>query len=405
MTILSPFIESEHHREAAAALLHFVLPHGERGAFARKVGISPQHLSQITTFDSPAHQPARRTPSPELIARIVASLPAPADVRESLRQHLMGSRTTLDRGQRVLRVRTGPELSHAVQRLRTAHHLATHAPDGAAARRLYRGIVTAAYTLIEQIDGNEQPIEKIEVLLCLHDALCVLDDSASALFHALSACSLIELLPDRPDWRRSERLGELTVNARRAAGVAYCNLRRLRAAQLSFQQAKHLQAARDRAATWAPHLCRDQLTVLYKAPWLTLKAADRLVSEAESVTRNDIPVVSRFLMDLKRADCFTAFGSVREARRQLDGISLAVLGDTLGPLHRAIHLTSHLKLAVRTGDSNGAMQWGHQALQIACEAGLIRQARSVARLMKQAGACDELWLPTDAPTMLGTDMD
>lgn len=47
MSLLSPYIEAEHHREAATALLRCLVPHGQRGAFSKQVGISASHLSQI----------------------------------------------------------------------------------------------------------------------------------------------------------------------------------------------------------------------------------------------------------------------------------------------------------------------------------------------------------------------
>lgn len=386
MSLLSPFLEAEHHREAATALLRHLIPHGDRGTFARRVGVSPQHLSQILAVDSsPHHMPERRNPSSELISRMVKAVSAPIDVRESLRTHLEAARQSLESSRRRV-LSTDEPVDRIVLQVRRAHHLATFAPDGATARRLYRTVVTMGRELIEQIDGEAYPLDIVEIYLCLHDVLCVLDDSASALYYAMLACDYVEMAADRPDCRRHDRIGDLTVNAARAVGVAYCNLGRLKEAQLSFRKANDLPFARDQAAQWAPHFSRDRLTVLYKAPWLTLKAADALVREAETSAHDQMPDVFRLLMYIKRADCFIAYGSVQEGQRQLERLP-SPLGnkENVGPLHRSIYLTSFLKLCARTGDASGATYWGSQAVRIAADAGLVRQMRSVIRLMRQAG--------------------
>lgn len=385
MSLLSPYIEAEHHREAATALLRYLVPHGKRGAFSKQVGITASHLSQILAVDDLPRQPDRRNPSPALIERIVHAMPAPPDVRESLRDHLIGARCALDRGRRGLS--QDPErLSEQVWEIRHASHQATYAPDGATARRLYRTVVTAGRALAELVDPDTHPFELVELHLCLHDALCVLDDSATALYYALTARDLLEFQPRGAATSGNGRRGELEVNAGRAIGVAYSNLNQLKVAQLAFQSAQALHAAQDRAADWAPHFSRDLLTVLYKAPWLTLKAVDRIVSRAEMVAHDQMADTFRLLMYIKRADCFTAFGRTRDARRQLDSLgSISLLGASLGPLHLATYMTGYLKLAVKESEPAEAAAWGSQALRLAADAGLTRQMRTVAGMMRQVG--------------------
>ncbi len=389
MSLLSPYIEAEHHREAATALLRCLVPHGQRGGFARKVGISASHLSLILAVDDPPRQPDRRNPSPALIERIVHAAPAPPDVRESLRAHLHGARCAIEQDRRGL----SPDPERVVEQvwvIRQASHQATYALDGATARRLYCSVVTAGRALAELINPDTYPLEVVELLLCLHDALCVLDDSATALYYALAARDLLDLQPNAGSaGGRNGRRGELEVNAGRAVGVAYSNLNQLKAAHLAFQRAQALHAAQDRAADWAPHFSRDHLTVLYKAPWLTLKAVDRIVSRAEMVAHDQMADAFRILMYIKRADCFTAFGRTRDARRQLDSLGAVDRHDAcLGPLHRATFLTGYLKLCVKEGNQAEARAWGRQALRLAADAGLTRQLRSVTRMLRQVGITD-----------------
>jgi len=385
MSLLSPYIEAEHHREAASALLRYLVPHGRRGAFSKQVGISASHLSQILAVDDLPRQPDRRNPSPALIERIVHAVPAPLDVRESLRDHLLGARCALDRGRRGFS-HNPDQLSEQVWEVRHASHQATYAPDGVTASHLYRTVVTAGRELAELIDPDTHPFELVELYLCLHDALCVLDDSATALYYALTARDLLEFQPCGAPSGGNGRRGELEVNAGRAVGVAYSNLNQLKAAQLAFQSAQALQAAQNRAADWAPHFSRDLLTVLYKAPWLTLKAVDRIVSRAEMVARGEMSDTFRLLMYIKRADCFTAFGHTKDARRQLDSLGPFHLIDAkLGPLHQATFMTGYLKLAVKEGDQVEAAAWGRKALRLAADAGLMRQMRSAVGMMRRVG--------------------
>lgn len=386
MSLLSPSIDAEHHREAAAAIIRCLVPHGDRGDFARQLGISASHLSQILAVDELPRQPDRRNPSAALIDRIVYAVPAPQDVRESLRDHLNGARSALELGRQAL-ADTPEELEKQVWEIRHASHQATHAPDGTTASRLYRTVVTVGRALAERIDPDRHPFELVELLLCLHDALCVLDDAGSALYYALSARDLLECQPvGMEPGRGNGRRGELEVNAARAVGVAYNNLNQLRAAQLAFQRAQAVQAAQDRPADWAPHFSRDFLTVLYKAPWLTLKAVDRVVSRAETAAGDTMPDVYRFMMYIKRADCFTAFGRTNDARRQLDSlVPVTVRCANIGPLHRATFMTGYLKLCVKEGDRVEAAAWGGKALRLAADAGLLRQQRSIVALMRQVG--------------------
>lgn len=386
MSLLSPYIDAEHHREAATALLRYLVPHGQRGAFSKQVGISASHLSQILAVDDLPRQPDRRNPSPALIERIVHAVPAPLDVREALRNHLLAARCAIDIGRDAL-AHTPEQWSEMVWEIRQASHQATFAPDGATAGRLYRSVVTAGRELAGVISADAHPLELVELHLCLHDALCVLDASATALYYALTARDLLASQPSGPlAGGGNGRRGELEVNAGRAVGVAYSNLNQLKAAQLAFQRAQALHSAQIRAAEWAPHFSRDLLTVLYKAPWLTLKAVDRIVSHADLVARGRMPDTFRLLMYVKRADCFTAFGHTREARRQLDSLGAADhYGACLGPLHRAMFVTGYLKLCVKEGNQAEAEAWGRQALRLAADAGLKRQMRTVVGMMKQVG--------------------
>lgn len=273
--------------------------------------------------------------------------------------------------------------------VRRAGHQATYAPDGATASRLYRTVITAGRALAKLIDPDTHPFELVELHLCLHDALCVLDDSASALYYALTARDLLEFQPRGAPSGGNGRRGELEVNVGRAIGVAYSNLNQLKAAQLAFQRAQALQAAQNHVTDWTPHFSRDLLTVLYKAPWLTLKAVDRIVSRAEMVARDQMADTFRLLMYIKRADCFTAFGHTKDARRQLDSLGpITLIGTKLGPLHQAMFMTGYVKLSVKEGDRAASAAWGGQALQLAADAGLKRQMRSVAGMMRQVGVTE-----------------
>ena len=90
MPLLDPFSLAELHREVYAAILSGWVPYGQRGAYARRAGITREYLSLLGQLDHPARVGAYplRLPSPAVAQRLADALPAPQAIRTSLLEHI-----------------------------------------------------------------------------------------------------------------------------------------------------------------------------------------------------------------------------------------------------------------------------------------------------------------------------
>jgi len=80
MNWLAPTWIAEIHREVFSALLKSWIPHGQRGEFARRVGVTREYLSYLCAVESDT----QRLPSEDLARRIADNLPAPLEIRQSV---------------------------------------------------------------------------------------------------------------------------------------------------------------------------------------------------------------------------------------------------------------------------------------------------------------------------------
>lgn len=90
MSLIEAIWLAELHRETYVATLKSWIPHGERGDFARKIGITREYMSYICALDYPikGKYPPKRLPSAQLARKIAEALPAPVEVKQSLLENI-----------------------------------------------------------------------------------------------------------------------------------------------------------------------------------------------------------------------------------------------------------------------------------------------------------------------------
>ena len=360
---------------------------GAKAALARRAGITPQYLSYLLALDTDLSLGAekRRQASVGTARRVAAALPLPFESREQLLEHMITAR---ERRQQVKRNVTQniidvPRLSSEV---RSLAHRATHAPDPLQARRLYSAVVESGQLLAEQMVIRDWPIEYVELCLCMHDALCVLDNPLSALQFARYGQLVLDWAPRMSYRGNEERVQALETNLIRAIGVAYNNLHLPKEADPYLEQARHTTGFTRRPQDWLVHLSRDKLSTLSKLPRFRISEVERVAGEAldrigesQDIFRD----LYALLLKAKLSDCYVVFGGARKNVEPLlaDLAEQAERATGLGVLHRVIIYRTYALLCRQSNDSVGLAQWRQRALDMAEEAGLAHQARTIRRVL------------------------
>jgi hypothetical protein len=314
--LISASQQAELHREIYAAIIKgCTRQRGARGRLAADAGITPQYLSYVLVADTdPGRDPVtRRRAAVKTARRIADALALPEDKRQQAFEHLVSARGRRD-GRHVpttLRRDDLPQLIWAVRRL---SERATHCPDPHDARRLYHTVVAAGGILAIRTPVRVWPIEYIELCLCLHDALCVLDNPATALHYARLAEAVLGWV-DPVRYRGSEeRVRDLQINILRAIGVAYNNLNLPAQAIHYFDKAHQLITSTKPRQGWLVHICRDKLSALAKLSRFTLSEVEGLADQAMR-EMGDIGIdqgPAALLLKAKLGECYLAFGARRD---------------------------------------------------------------------------------------------
>ena len=175
---------AEIHRETYVAMLQSWIPHGERGEFARKVGISREYLSYLCALDSPeeARPRIKRLPSPERARRIAAALKAPSEVQESLIENMELAHVSASEAYYgVKEFVESRRVVEALAQLEKTHRQATFGTKLGDVRRNYRVFREASAQLLRALPMRLYPASFVQAALYLHDAQCVLDRADDAL--------------------------------------------------------------------------------------------------------------------------------------------------------------------------------------------------------------------------------
>lgn len=300
------FVESidaaQAHREAYIAILKNALrKRGGKKEFARELGIRPEHLSNLL---NPGIELAgdktsfKRTPSPELAARIMTHLPLESEARTKFQEHLemvwQGESAALIpyASQRWLTRYTIDDLLRDIGK---AHFDATGTPDLDQARHTYQVVARACHLIVGRIepypdrvsnsdpDLDSNPLEFVQVCLFLHDVQCVLNHTYDALAHAKYAYGVMAACDPEKFRARREYFDHLLVNTAVAECLAYRNMGLHKEANEASNKPEMLVEDLEStgAQFWLPHILLHRLKGLTEQGNFAVGDVDSLVRQAE----------------------------------------------------------------------------------------------------------------------------
>jgi len=384
MAWLAPFWLAEMHREVYIAILKSWIPHGEKGDFARRVGITREYFSYLCALDHPvaARYPTKRLPSPEMAEKFAAALPAPPEIRRSLIENMTLAHTNAAEAHYVTQDfvdqhRAGELLSE----IEGAHQQATFGVDAPNVRRSYRLVRDAAAGLLPHLSPQIYPASFAQTCLYIYDAQCVLDRADDALRYAKLAHLVLENLDVFEPGYSKEQTDFLAINTIRGEAVAYHNLGLDREVPRLFERTRATSAYRNAPEFWAPLAGRDMLNATVRIPRSSIRAAKALALEIEGFCES---TGDEFTLMLVR-ESWLRWLIQREKWKQAERIFRSELERLpnlphVGYLHRALLLKSGSLLAWKQGDRSGWQRLIRETLAVMQQAGLkhqIRRARQV----------------------------
>lgn len=381
MTWINPFLLAELHRETYVAILKSWVPHGERGNFADRVGITPEYFSYLCALDRPAEDrfPTKRLPSSKLIKKIENALPAPLEIRRSLAEnmalaHVNTVRARYKTREFVRETQIG-DLLHELERL---HVQATFGSDLAEVQRNYRALRDGAASVVTRLSPEMYPASLAQACLYLHDAQCVLDRADDALRHAKFARLVLENADFFEQGFDREATDYMEINAIRGEGVALHNLGLDREAQRFYSRARATRAYRNSRDFWQPLVGRDMLNAMARTPRSSIRKAK---SEAHEIMNNCERKGDELTLLLARESwlrCLIQREKWKNAERVFEE-ELARIPrlSHVGSLHRALVLKSGALLAWKANDKDAWQERIAQLLNLLDQAGLKHQMHSV----------------------------
>ena len=379
MAWLAPFWLAEMHREVYVAILKSWIPHGEKGDFARRIGITREYFSYLCALDHPVDDryPTKRLPSPEIVEKIAAALPAPPEIRRSLIENMTLAHANAAKAHYVTRDFVGQRRAgELLTEIEIAHQQATFGTSPPKVRRSYRVVRDAAANLLPHLSPQIYPASFAQTCLYIHDAQCVLDRADDALRYAKLARLVLENLDMFEPGFNKEQTDFLEINAIRGEAVAYHNLGLDHQVPRLFEAARATSAYRNVPEFWAPLAGRDMLNATVEIPRYSIRKAKTLAQEIEGFcekTGDEFTLMLvreswlRWLIQRRKWD--QAEQIFRSELERLPRLS------HVGYLHRALLLKSGSLLAWKQGDTSGWQQLIRQTLATMQQAGLKHQIR------------------------------
>jgi len=367
------------HRETYVAILESWVPHGEKGEFARRVGITQEYLSYLCALDHPVRgkYPTKRLPSPELARKIAEVIPAPKEVKQSLLENMELAHVNAARAhyatQQFLEDRRGAELLSDLERF---HRSATFGTDRAQVRRAYRAVRDGAAALIPCLPPESYPASFAQACLYLHDAQCVLDRADDALRYAKLARLVLEA-PGRfePGFNR-EQFEHLEINAVRGEGVALHNLGLDHKAQDYYTLARASPAYHNAWNFWGPIVGRDMLNALVQIPRFGYREAQRLAHDSFDLCERNNDEFTLFLVRESWLRCLIQRGKWRRAQQvYFEELERIPKLPYVGSLHLALFHKTGADLAWRLKDVKTRTERAGEAIALMHQAGLRHQFR------------------------------
>jgi transcriptional regulator with XRE-family HTH domain len=351
---------------------------------ARALGVSDAFVSYVLDPEPPLLQDKRLSPARE--RQLVGLLDLDADCREVLQYHLAGARRRRRHESASCSTWLSTEQVDELNTLlRKLHGEATFAGSAVAAKRAYVQIWDLASQVVDRIHPRNQQLARVDTLMILHDAACVLDRADLALGYARQALDVLER--DPVDARNQDRLESSKVHASRAEIVALNNLELPLAASKVAQRVEAILPGfqADRAA-WLPQLCSDRLSSLSRLEGVRrfpISEAENLRERAEREAQPSATM--QVLLDNALARAFLAHGTARSLRKALPLVERGLQRaenptEPLGPLHRAMLLRTAARYEWKIGGTTAT--WSRllrACLELVDSAGLTHQRAELAR--------------------------
>jgi hypothetical protein len=367
------------HRETYVAILASWVPHGEKGSFARRVGITQEYLSYLCALDHPARgkYPTKRLPSPQLAKKIAEAIPAPKEVKQSLLENMELAQVNAARAhyaaKEFLAERRAAELLAEIERF---HRSATFGADRREVRRAYRAVRDGAAALIPFLPPEDYPASLAQACLYLHDAQCVLDRADDALRYAkLARLVLGESDRFEPGFNR-EQFDYLEINAVRGEGVALHNLGLDGEAQNYYTLARATPAYRNARDFWGPLVGRDMLNAMVQIPRFGYREAQRLAHGSIDLCERRNDEFTLFLVRESWLRCLIQREKWKRAQQVYhEEFERIPILPYVGALHLVLFYKTGADLAWRLKDLKTWTKRAGEALALMHQAGLSHQIR------------------------------
>ncbi len=384
MSFLTEAVEAQLHRETYVALLNRLLhTSGNKRELARRAKITPNYLSYILKLDrDPYSIPITRTPSSKVAQRIAQAIHAPPEIRESLLWHMTLASEKRIQANHVakLEVLERP-LAEVVAEVEQVISQATFASNPELARRYYRAARDMASTVLQQIRPERGPLDYVQLCHVVHDSQCILNRPDDALWHAKLACAVIDSLNLSEYRKERERLDYRALNSIRSEAIAYHIMGHYREALRLYTRAETMDAMKQRADFWKPHIFRDKIKSLAGLPRFSISEVENLADEVTAICEkrsDDYDPLLLLLNSEALARAYIQHGNYKDARRvlELENDRIDKIPH-IGPLHRVLFMRTFARLSRVTQDIPGWDYFIGEAYRLAVESGLQHQTNQI----------------------------
>ena len=383
------YIELAHaaqlHRETYIAVLNGLLKEpASKRQFAKTVGITPQYLSYLLN-------PYDRLPGAALVRKIVAALPLDADGRANLCEHMALAREKrVKAGQVILQDFGRTDVALHIEIIQRAEQAAVFGADPHQAHVQQQLMRNAGVLLLSQLIPTVYPLEFAQLSLWLSNSEGILNRHSDALYYAKQAHRVLSHA-ERTDFtlEARQRFDELALNALRAEGVVYHNLKLEGEAYAHYCMAEALPATRLQPETWLPHLYRDKINAYSRQARFSIRDAEAWARHGKTLCeRSDHPHAGlwAFMLDRSLAEAYLRYGNLKKGQRLLTNLAEELPRlPVVGALHRVLFLKIYARSFWQAGDQAGWQATLGAALTLATAAGLTHQIGEINRQYGRVG--------------------
>ncbi len=370
---------SELHREVYVAILQSWIPHGKRGDFAKRCGITREYLSCLCALDNDVNERVathKRNPSPRLAIKMAENLPAPTEIKRGLLENMElahvyeGGNVFVGR-----RYNDHQLLRSRVSDIGEIHQQATFGKALGEVQRNYRILRDVSYGLLRQIDPEEFPDSFAQICLYYHDAQCVLNRPDEALVSAKIAQLVLESIEELEEGYTRVQRRQFEINAIRGEAVAYHNLKLDRLVpDILLNRACYTSSYAKERELWEPIVMRDLINSVVEIPRFSIREINKIAYRIQSICEYNNDPFTLLLVREAWLRALIKFGKTKLAKSVLEEeVEKLSHLSSVGALHKALLFKSGAQLAWQTHDRDAWRVYMKQALELMTKAGLKHQ--------------------------------